>query len=590
MKRRKDLYLLLLILTLIPLLVVGVALYVSYQAAFAQQVARMEESATRQAHIIEALIEKTQSPALAQEVLLTAHSRFREQAVSREMVVARREGDRIHFIFNTLASGGIKAEPIPIEGPRGIPMQRALRGEQGSMVSLDYGGVMVVAGYAPVPGVNWGVVVKIDLAELQAPYRKAAILAVSLTFALVLLGALMFFRTTDPLLRRLEESEARFRGIVETAQEGIWLLDPQGRLQFVNPQMTRLLGCSEGELLGRPWTDLVSPQDQQVAERAWERRKRGVSEQYDIRLRRKDGSDFWALLVATPILDRNAQLRRSVGLVTDVSERKKAEEQIRQMNEELERRVQERTAELAAANKELEAFTYAVAHDLRAPLRHIQGFSNLVREEFGPQLNPTAHGYLQRICEGTTRMGILLEDLLTLSRVGRQELRLQACGLNSLVQEVLDELRAETKGRHIEWKIGALPFLDCDPGLMKQAIANLLSNAVKFTRPRDTALIEIGQVAVNGEPAVYVRDNGVGFSMKYADKLFGVFQRLHRQEDFDGTGVGLATVQRIIQKHGGRVWATAELDKGATFFFTVGTLAAPEPAAQEPQAVLTGGM
>jgi len=585
MKSRKDLYLLLVILTLIPLLVVGVALYVSYRAALSQQSARLEESATRQAHLIEVLIEKTQSPALAQDVFLTAHKRFREQAVSREMVVARREGDRIVFIFNTLA--GTKAESVPFDGPLGIPMQRALRGEEGSMVSLDYRSVMVVSGYAPVRGVNWGVVVKIDLAEARAPYRNGALLAISLTLVLVLLGAFLFFRTTSPLIRTLEESEARFRGIVQTAQEGIWLLDSQGRLRFVNPQMTRMLGWSESELLGRPWLDIVFEQDRQEAERAWERLKRGVSEQYDIRLRRKDASEFWVLLGATPMLDHNARLTGSVGLITDITERKNAEEQIQQMNQELERRVQQRTSELAAVVKELEAFTYAAAHDLRAPLRHIHGFSNLMREEFGPQLDATAQGYLQRICQGTQRMGNLLEDLLNLSRVGRKELRLQVCGLSSLAQEVMDELQAETRGRQIEWKIGALPFLDCDPGLMKQVIANLLSNAVKFTRPRETAMIEVGQVAVNGESAVFVRDNGVGFSMKYADKLFGVFQRLHRQEDFEGTGVGLATVQRIIQKHGGRVWATAELDKGATIFFTVATPLKSD--SQELETALRGG-
>jgi PAS domain S-box-containing protein len=227
-------------------------------------------------------------------------------------------------------------------------------------------------------------------------------------------------------------------------------------------------------------------------------------------------------------------------------------------------------AELAASVKELEAFTYSVSHDLRAPLRHIGGFSKILSEEFGPDLPDDAQHHLRRIQDGTRRMGLLVDDLLNLARVGRRDLSLQVSGLKSIIDEVITELAPECAGRQMEWKIGDLPFVECDPGLMKQVFQNLLSNAVKFTRPRTHAVIEVGQKNEDGTPVVFVRDNGVGFNMKYSDKLFGVFQRLHRSEDFEGTGVGLATVQRIIQKHGGRIWAEAELDKGATFYFTLG--------------------
>jgi light-regulated signal transduction histidine kinase (bacteriophytochrome) len=182
-------------------------------------------------------------------------------------------------------------------------------------------------------------------------------------------------------------------------------------------------------------------------------------------------------------------------------------------------------------------------------------------------------------------MGLLVDDLLNLGRVGRHEVRLQVTGLNSIVNEVVAELRPEYEGRQVEWKIGSLPFVECDPALMKQVFQNLLSNAVKFTRPRSNATIEVGQKDQEGTPVVFVRDNGVGFNIKYADKLFGVFQRLHRPEDFEGTGVGLATVQRIIQKHGGHIWAEAELDKGATFYFTLGV---PENRELQTKAAMAG--
>jgi signal transduction histidine kinase len=234
-------------------------------------------------------------------------------------------------------------------------------------------------------------------------------------------------------------------------------------------------------------------------------------------------------------------------------------------------KLQTRTLELEAIDNELEMFTYSISHDLRAPLRHIHGFSKILLEDFGPKMETDAQKFLQHIQEATQQMGRLVDDLLNLSRLGRQDINVQITGLHALVKEAIEDLPSEIGERKIDWKIGKLPFVECDPGLMKQVFANLLSNALKYTRPKEHAIIEVGQVTKDGRVEIFVRDNGVGFNMKYADKLFGVFQRLHRQEDFEGTGVGLATVLRIINKHGGQIRAEAELDEGAAFYFTLGT-------------------
>jgi signal transduction histidine kinase len=260
------------------------------------------------------------------------------------------------------------------------------------------------------------------------------------------------------------------------------------------------------------------------------------------------------LLVAGVVIHREA-CRRNL-----------AEQDLKQANGYLE----QRTTELSDANSELESFSYSVAHDLRAPLRQIAGYSNVLVQDHGPRLDAEALRYLEKVQDGARKMGRLVDDLLSLSKVGRQELLLQATPLNSLLRQAVEELAPECSGRKVEWQIGDLFTTDCDPGLMKQVFVNLLSNAVKYTGKRERAVIQVGQMMQNDRRVIFVRDNGAGFEMQYVGKLFGVFQRLHKARDFEGTGVGLAIVQRIIRKHGGRIWAEAELDQGATFFFTLG--------------------
>lgn len=364
----------------------------------------------------------------------------------------------------------------------------------------------------------------------------------------------------------LESVDKPYRIFAENMREGAASISAAGTILFCNPRLAEMLDVAQEKLLGSPLGDLVVPAEREAFRQLLACSLKGQARE-EVHFQRSDGTilPVLASLKAIPLANG-----WGVCLVaTDMSYRKQAEQAIRELNQELEHRVEARTTELIAANKELEAFTYSISHDLRAPLRHISAFCKILMEDFAPTLPSEAQEHLQRIEQGTVRMGQMVDDLLNLTRLGRREMNLQVSGLQSLVEETIATLEPDYRGREVEWRVGSLPFVECDSALMKQVFQNLLSNALKYTRPRARAVIEVGQQTGQGPPVIYVRDNGVGFSMKYADKLFGVFQRLHRQEDFEGTGVGLATVQRIIQKHGGRIWAEAELDKGATFYFTL---------------------
>ncbi len=535
----------------------------------------------------------------------------------------------------------------------------------------------------------------------------------------------------------LQESEQRFKHLVDAAQEGIWVSDERGVITYVNPRMSELLGYQNGSLVGRPIADFLDATARAGAQRALARPGNGA-EALDLRFRRQDGAELWGLVSASPIPGRDGGMVGTVGMVTDITERKRTEERLRRSADrltvlhdmdqailgarspaevgratlgrmrrmvpchrcsvllfdfarsqaqliagysagttlpagpipierlspgdvlrrtsirviddlaavespapllkelrdegvrsvlsvpllvdgeaigeinlasttprgftaehrdiameiaaplaiavqqarlreeltrqtgELERRLAERGATLRALTAELETMVYAVSHDLREPLRHICGFTQLLLDDGGPALDPAVQHYAGRIRDGANRMSGLVDDLVSLARVARQDVLRRPVDLTSLAEDVVSRLEPQAEGRAVEWRVQPLGAVECDRELVGLALQSLLSNALKFTRPRDRTVITIRPVQHEGQAGIAVQDNGIGFKMAYAGKLFGVFQRLHRPDEFEGNGVGLALVQRVAQKHGGRVWAESNGDTGATFYLTLG--------------------
>jgi PAS domain S-box-containing protein len=368
--------------------------------------------------------------------------------------------------------------------------------------------------------------------------------------------------------QRLRDQQFYTRSLIESNIDALMTCDPRGIITDVNKQTEALTGCTRDELIGAPFKDYFTD-----ASRAEAGIKRVLAEgrvtNYELTARAIDGKETVVSYNATTFHDRGRRLQGVFAAARDMTELKRFEHTVRQ-NEIQRERDAAHASELAVVNQELEAFSYSVSHDLRAPLRHIHGYVEMLQRATDGQLSEKATHYLKTITDASEEMGQLIDDLLAFSRVGRAEIRNTSVQLGELVQDVIRSLEMAIKDRPIVWQVAPLPAVMGDASLLKQVLTNLIDNAVKYTRTRDQATIEIGCAGEEaGRVVLFVRDNGVGFDMQYAHKLFGVFQRLHRPEEFEGTGIGLATVRRIVARHGGRVWAEGAIDKGATFYFTL---------------------
>jgi len=399
-----------------------------------------------------------------------------------EELIAKRDGDAVLYL------SPIRSDPdaalkrrISFTEKKGFPAQRAVRGESGSGLAIDYSGVEVLAAWRYIPSLRWGLVTKIVASEAFAPVSHLKTVPVSLGLAIMILGII----AAVLIARSLSEPIKALRRGAERIEKG----DLQCRV----------------------------------------------------------GSDA---------KDEIGHLSRAFDCMT-VS------------LEEMTAKLTKKAAELEAANKELEGFSYSVSHDLRAPLRHMAGFAELLQKKEWSRLDETSRRYMTVIVDASKKMGRLIDDLLAFSRIGRSEMRMVSVDFTKLVGETIEELRHDTEGREVAWSVGELPDVKGDAALLSLMLANLISNALKFTRPRPRAEIELGCLRGQDENVFFVRDNGVGFDTRYSDKLFGVFQRLHRQEEFEGTGIGLANVHRIVARHGGKIWAEGTVGEGATFYFTL---------------------
>lgn len=431
-------------------------------------------------------------------------------------------------------------------------------GMAGGIRAIDAGtDIIVITAYSDTSylldainlGINQYVLKPVDLKKLNAAIEKC-IAGITLERQV---------KSQNAYIRKLSLA-------VEQSPSMVMITDANGAIEYVNPKFTKITGYTAEEVIGQNPRLLKSGYTApEVYENLWETINAGQEWHGEMLNRKKNDDLYWESSSISPIADENGVITHFVAVKEDISARKEAEEEIALLTANLTARAEE----LEAVNKELEAFNYTVSHDLRSPLTNISGYSQLLQEMCEGVLNESGREYIKEIYEATGRMDKMISDLLRFSRLSRKEPHREKFDLSAMVQSIVAELQMSSPERRVDFTIAEGVMCNGDSGLLQVAMANLIGNAWKYTGNRDAAHIEFGVVKTEGRPTYYVRDNGAGFDMKEAHRLFGAFQRLHGKDEFEGTGIGLATVQRIIQRHGGRIWAEGKVGEGATFFFTL---------------------
>lgn len=368
------------------------------------------------------------------------------------------------------------------------------------------------------------------------------------------------------MLDELRKSELNYRRIIDTANEGVWALGPDFRTVFVNARMAEMLGYQPTEMLGRPLSDFMFDEDAPDHLMKMENHRQGLSEHYERRLRAWDRRTVWTLVSATPVFGSSHNFEGFFGMFTDITARKRAEEEVLTLNRELLLRVKA----LEEASRELESFSYALSHDMRTPLRAINCFISILLEEYQSRLDETGRNYLQVMRRSTSRMNQLIDRLLEFIRLSRLDMKMEVVDMGALTRDVFASLQSQWPERNIRLSMDELPPAYCDKAMIERTLTHLLANAIKFTASQPEAIIKVSAAAAENQRNVYhVKDNGVGFDARFADKLFSVISRLHSPDEFEGAGVGLAIVRQIVERHGGGVWAEGIENIGATFHFTL---------------------
>jgi signal transduction histidine kinase len=589
----------------------GVTILLLYRHTMAQSKLLLISTAQSQVHLIASLLNtrkqweevlpdsQTEDHFIATTLqpVIAGYRKYQGFGKTGEIVIARREGDKIAFILRRRGQEIMPPETIPLNSGLASPSGLALQGKSGCDIALDYQGKKVLAAYEPIPEWNLGIVVKMDLAEFNAPFRKAALAALGIGVLFVTVTSLLFYRVTVPILNRLEiqmqalsdeieqrksteqtlKREQEFtRALLDNMADGVVACDRNGLLTLFNRTAREWHGVDALNEPADQWAqhydlyhlDGTTPllTDEIPLKRAFDGEQvRSAS----MAIMAKGQPPRFILANGDPFFDSQQHLLGSVVVMHDITEIKKAQEDLQHLNATLEDRVRERTEQLEASNRELESFSYSVSHDLRAPLRSIDGFSQALQKEYTEQFDNQARHYLDRIRLSASKMGRLIDDLLNLSRLTRVEITRKPINLSALIDRLVTEFTETHPDRAIEWHIAPGKVAQGDERLLETALRNLLSNALKFTAKHPCAHIEFGTLTDHGATVYYIRDDGAGFEMAYADKLFGAFQRLHKTDEFDGTGIGLAIVQRIVHRHGGRIWAQSAVEQGATFYFTL---------------------